>query len=346
MDAAQLLQRYAEGQRDFSWADLRKVNLRGASLAGINLYRADLSGADLEGADLRHASLLKANLTKANLACANLTAANLKRADLTQTILTTAVLDGARFSDLTLPQGVPVVPASMRSRNLQPSPLRRANPQRLGRSPQSVDRRPIRQLASLSRPQPPLMTDIPLPSLALLWAGYCCFGSILGVFEVSGLLWLLVWATALIWLLGESMAWFIPVLAAIAVMLGSGLSVWSVMMAGSVTLGLLFGLLLLNWSLFKALKDSLWIGGIVAVLINLGLWLVKGERGTLVLSGYFPLVFLLLIGMGSSGMGAIAWLQMRSDGFHNRQIAYTFGGCAALGLFSGGALSGLLLPSL
>lgn len=362
MDAAQLLHRYAKGQRDFSWADLRRADLRGASLPDINFYRADLTGARLDGVNLRRASFLKANLTKANVSDADLTGANLKRADLTGTILTGAILDAVTFSEMTLPGGLPTVSAATRR---QPSETQAAiqrdssthstqlNHLSIGRSPQSsqspvspLSKRPVRQLASFSRPPSPPITDIPLPSLILLWAGYCCFGSILGIFDVSVMLWVMVWATALTWMLGESMAWFIPILAAIAVMLGSGLSLWSIFMAGSVSLGLMAGLLMLNWSVPKALKDSLWIGGIVAVLVNLGLWLVKGEQGMVVLSGYFPLVFLLLIGMGSSGMGAIAWLQMRSDGFHKNQIAWTFGGFAALGLFSGGAMSSLIMPSL
>ncbi|MGB3495640.1 MAG: pentapeptide repeat-containing protein [Elainellaceae cyanobacterium] len=361
MDAAQLLHRYAEGQRDFSWADLRRTDLRGASLTDINFYRADLTGALLDGANLRRTNFLKANLTKANLSNADLTGAILKRTDLTGTILTGAVLDAVQFSDMTLPGGLPTISAAARRQSSEvqaqaafqrgslTNPTQ-ANPSRSPRSPTSLrnpsSQRSMRHLASLSRPQSPPITDIPLPSLILLWAGYCCFGSILGIFDVSVVLWVMVWATALTWMLGESMAWFIPILAAIAVMLGSGLSLWSVFMAGSVSLGLMAGLLLLNWSVPKALKDSLWIGGIVAVLINLGLWLVKGEQGRVVLSGYFPLVFLLLIGMGSSGMGAIAWLQMRSDGFHKNQIAWIFGGFAALGLFSGGAMSSLIMPSL
>lgn len=359
MDAAQLLHRYAEGQRDFSWADLRRADLRGASLPDINFYRADLTGALLDGANLRRSNFLKANLTKANLSDADLTGANLKRTDLTGAILTGAVLDAVQFSDVTLPGGLPPVPAAARRQSsearasFQGDSRTHLNSSGMGRSPQSHTslspsslKRPVRHLAAFSRPQSPPITDIPLPSLILLWAGYCCFGSILGVFDVSVMLWVMVWATALTWMLGESMAWFIPILAAIAVMLGSGLSLWSVFMAGSVSLGLMVGLLMLNWSVPKALKDSLWIGGIVAVLVNLGLWLVKGEQGMVVLSGYFPLVFLLLIGMGSSGMGAIAWLQMRSDGFHKNQIAWTFGGFAALGLFSGGAISSLLMPSI
>lgn len=346
MDAEQLLKRYADGTRDFSWADLRGANLVGASLPGINLYRADLTGATLERADLRQANFLKANLTRTNLSQADLTGANLRRADLTRTVLTAAVLNGAHFSDLTLPQGLPSVPASVR----QTASHSRPTSSSLGNQSIPAQRRRASQhppyLPSFSRPHPPSISEVPLPSLALLWAGYCCFGGILGIHEVPAFLWFLVWATALTWRVDESLAWFIPVLAAIAVMLGSGLSLWALILAGSVSLGLMMGLLLLNWPLHKALKDSLWIGGLVAIAINLTLWLVRGNGYGLVISGYFPLALLLLFGMGGSGMGAIAWLQMHANGFKPNQIVWIFGGCAALGLLSGGALSGWVLPAL
>ncbi|MGF1517863.1 MAG: pentapeptide repeat-containing protein [Nodosilinea sp.] len=66
MDGPTLLRRYAQGKRDFSWADLAKANLAQAQLSGINLSRANLSGATLVGANLSKANLTKANLARAN----------------------------------------------------------------------------------------------------------------------------------------------------------------------------------------------------------------------------------------------------------------------------------------
>lgn len=368
MDAEQLLKRYADGRRDFSWADLRGVDLTGARLPGINLYRADLTGAILKAADLEGASFLKANLTRTNLTDANLTRANLGRADLTGTMLTAAVLDGVRFSDVIMPQGMPTLPPSARQA-IQPfssnekqhgtirephQKLHRDRTMKSGSENEQFGSRRIPPTGTRTPPlassfypsQSPTLAKLPVPSLALLWSGYCCFGSILGIYEVPELLWLMVWVTALAWMLGESMVWFTPVLAAIAVMLGSGLSLWALIIAGSVSLGLGLGLLLLGWSVTTALKDSLWIGGLIVILLNLSLWLVRGEGNRVVLSGYFPLAFLLLMGMGLSGIGAIAWLQMQSHGFRRKHIAWTFGVCAALGLVCGGVVSSLMLPSL
>lgn len=55
MRAEELLEIYAEGERNFPKAQLSSANLKGADLSGINLqgatlYRANFSGADLTGA--------------------------------------------------------------------------------------------------------------------------------------------------------------------------------------------------------------------------------------------------------------------------------------------------------
>ena len=52
MNATELIQKYASGERDF----------RGACLCGADLFGANLFGADLRGADLRGADLGGANL--------------------------------------------------------------------------------------------------------------------------------------------------------------------------------------------------------------------------------------------------------------------------------------------
>lgn len=59
--AKELLDRYAQGERDFAGAllmgaDLEGANLRGANLRHANFQMAKLSGADFQGADLREAN--------------------------------------------------------------------------------------------------------------------------------------------------------------------------------------------------------------------------------------------------------------------------------------------------
>ncbi|MEH2167491.1 MAG: pentapeptide repeat-containing protein [Nostoc sp.] len=53
MDAEELLQRYAAGERDFPGVRLRGVFLDRAELREINLTRDDLSGSDLSGASFQ-----------------------------------------------------------------------------------------------------------------------------------------------------------------------------------------------------------------------------------------------------------------------------------------------------
>lgn len=52
MTRDELIDRYAQGQRDFSYAKLSYANLRGANLRNADLRGADLRGANLIGADV------------------------------------------------------------------------------------------------------------------------------------------------------------------------------------------------------------------------------------------------------------------------------------------------------
>ncbi|MGF1497086.1 MAG: pentapeptide repeat-containing protein [Elainellaceae cyanobacterium] len=335
IDATQLLNQYGTGRRDFSWADLRGVNLSNAHLAQINLYRADLTGACLAGANLAGANLLKANLTQADLTRADLRGANLHRTDLTGTTLTAANLDGARFSEQTLPGGIPPLPPEVRQRLMDGGYA----PARPTASQTSA---PFSARATPSRsPQKPASqpTPIPLQALSLLGVGYLCFGLLLGLHQAAGVSWVMTWLSSLSWLVEESLTWFSPVLGAIAIMLGTGLSLWAVVVAGSIGVGLLFSLLLMGWSKAAALRDSTWVGGIVAILLNGSTWLASSETAqsrTDVLLGGFPSALLLGAGMVGVGLGAIAWLQMQSDGVQRRHIAWIYGAIAALGLGLGG----------
>ena len=115
MAPEQLLNQYAEGERDFrglnlSYQILSGVDLSGADLSGAkldrtvleraNLTKVNLSKADLTGANLRRAELILANLRGANLQEANLRGADLQGADLQGANLT-----GADFGGAILPDG-------------------------------------------------------------------------------------------------------------------------------------------------------------------------------------------------------------------------------------------------
>ncbi|HTJ80879.1 MAG TPA: pentapeptide repeat-containing protein, partial [Polyangiaceae bacterium] len=94
-------------RRDFTGANLSKMDLRGIDLEGAFLESADLSGANLSGARLKDVVLSRANLAGANLSGADLTRANLGRAklvkaDLSSANLTEAILDSCDLTGATL----------------------------------------------------------------------------------------------------------------------------------------------------------------------------------------------------------------------------------------------------
>ena len=89
----EIIERYNNGERDFS-----KAVLGGADLSWANLISADLSGADLSRANLRWANLRAANLSEANLDGADLRWADLSGADLSGANLGVADLSGADLS--------------------------------------------------------------------------------------------------------------------------------------------------------------------------------------------------------------------------------------------------------
>ncbi|MGD1911888.1 MAG: pentapeptide repeat-containing protein [Rivularia sp. (in: cyanobacteria)] len=104
--AEELLERYADGERNFAGIELIQsdgvpldnvINLEGAVLKGINLRgaylrqadlrRADLTGSDLFGVSLELAELDYAIVRDANLYSANLSWCRLPEADLSGTSL-------------------------------------------------------------------------------------------------------------------------------------------------------------------------------------------------------------------------------------------------------------------
>jgi len=85
MTEHELLQRYAEGERDF----------QGANLQGAFLIDADLRDANLQGADLSFAFLMDADLRDATLSGANLKNAALHGTNLRCITLCGATIDGA-----------------------------------------------------------------------------------------------------------------------------------------------------------------------------------------------------------------------------------------------------------
>ena len=98
MTAEELLERYADGERNFigieliktkifgrmnpQRCDLRGINLRGAYFEHVDLTKADLTGADLSNAFFRGGTLNQCIIRDANLMSIYLHGSNLYEADL------------------------------------------------------------------------------------------------------------------------------------------------------------------------------------------------------------------------------------------------------------------------
>ncbi len=101
-EAAELLQRYRLGERNFQQAELSKMNLQHLNLENINLIGANLFGTNLQYSNLNRAKLIAANLENANLTGVSLVKAKLIGANLTNANLTNADLTNADLSNVIL----------------------------------------------------------------------------------------------------------------------------------------------------------------------------------------------------------------------------------------------------
>jgi hypothetical protein len=111
MFAAEVLDRYANGERDFTnyrEVDFQRVNLPGIDLSDIKLGESIFSGANLAGANLsntflRHAHIdLDCNLMNSSMIGANLHGAMMNNANLSKSKLQNADLTDAKLIDINL----------------------------------------------------------------------------------------------------------------------------------------------------------------------------------------------------------------------------------------------------
>jgi uncharacterized protein YjbI with pentapeptide repeats len=97
--AAELLQRYAAGERFFAGAELDGQT---CDFRGVNLVRVDLSDsfivADFRGANLRGANFAASNVKTCDFREADLTGACFANATIDATEFTGAIMDGADFT--------------------------------------------------------------------------------------------------------------------------------------------------------------------------------------------------------------------------------------------------------
>ena len=338
METHELLCQYADGVRDFSFTELTQADLAGADLGGADLHRSNLSEASLTQANLSGANLRQANLTGANLSNANLRQANLSRADLKGATLHGADLAGATFTNAILPDGMPYLAP-------RHSAIAASRSTAAFEKPLSLTIR--REGPHISRPPRAKIGDAPysLWTMMLFWCvGFSLFGSLLSLFNASVGHWLVAWLSSLCWWV-DPLTWFIPIIAAIAVMDAAGTSVFILAMAGLIVLTLTVTLTLaLGRSFTETLKVSLLIGGLGAIVMQIGTWLFYGadayRGGGIALSFETAHLGLLLIfAVGFTSLGAIAWQHMGVEGVSKPKTAAVAAALSALGLLCGRIIS-------
>ncbi|PSB23379.1 stress protein [filamentous cyanobacterium Phorm 46] len=126
ISAEEFLQRYNQGERDFTGVNLAGVNLSGKSLVEVNLSSANLSGAELSQANLSGANLTEANLCDANLHKANLQSANLRKTKFINANLSQVNLEKSNLSEANL-SGVNLSSVHVSSTNFSRANLSKAN---------------------------------------------------------------------------------------------------------------------------------------------------------------------------------------------------------------------------
>ncbi|MEH2388923.1 MAG: Rid family detoxifying hydrolase [Nostoc sp.] len=132
MDAGELLEKYAAGQRNFQGAVLGNVDLRNTDLIEIDLSNANLTGANFKGADLSQANLTEAIINGTDFSRACLTAANFSKVNGTEIwskrelVKPSANFSGANLSSVNL-SGANLSSANLSHANLDKANLSNAN---------------------------------------------------------------------------------------------------------------------------------------------------------------------------------------------------------------------------
>ncbi len=128
--AADLLQQYAQGERNFAGVVLNECTLSGAKLPHIILKQASLKVVNLSTANLSHSNLQQATLNVSRLSGANLSQAQLQYAQLNVANLIRAVLVGADLSHASMIRAellrADLSNANLTGVNLQEADLREA----------------------------------------------------------------------------------------------------------------------------------------------------------------------------------------------------------------------------
>lgn len=351
MDVKDLLRKYAAGQRRFVQASLRGTNLVGSYLVEINLSRANLTEANLSRANLSQAVLVKANLTRANLRGANLAGVDLRQANLTGAEIALEGLQPDAYAGAILPDGSrselpdqepqPVAVSAARipafSRGMAgPVDLELDTEAKAG-SP-SVHLRPHRRSAQ------PLWQQLPWLQLAAWGVGYGFLGLVLICLQADIWAWPLVWLSSLLWGWRQNLLRSQPLIAAVTVILVTGLS-WLGAGLGGLLWGLgAIGLRLTGYGWERALELGGWLGGTGCLTVAvLPLLLSRQPALEVAIASTPPLAVMILLGLLLTYVGISAHHRLQALHLAPGNIALSLGAAAILGLALGSCMGLLAL---
>ncbi|MBZ8182431.1 hypothetical protein [Oscillatoria salina] len=184
---------------------------------------------------------------------------------------------------------------------------------------------------------------LPLFLLFLLWLGYFFFGLLLTSYQARLSAWVLAWAGALIWTVDRSWTRFVPIIAAIAVIVSVSMPFQFLAMMVAIALASAFvlswAMLLIGEDLKHALRDGFWLAGLLAIAMFLIAWFLLDNRefggDVAVLGNTCPLPVALLLGFLASCFGSNAWMRMDTAGFTFKQQILTFAAVTWLGFSCG-----------
>jgi uncharacterized protein YjbI with pentapeptide repeats len=332
---SQLVNRYKQGDRDFSGIDLHQVDLSRiqlfqADLSQANLFNTNLIGADLRQVNLSQANLSQANLQNADLQGANLTGANLRRANLAgadirdtqlqQAHLTGAVMpDGKLYSGSIIPlAGSQPLPAEAIQQDLQKIAKPKPQP------------KPI--LPPIVRSAEQIRADLPYIPLMSLSVGFFLTGIQMAAMRASAPLYLILPLTLTLCYFYPDAAWFIPVV--IVGILLSSLGIGQMMIFPALIFLLILGLVkVFGRNIFRdQWRGSLWIAGVLMVgMVLYGLLLNA------------PLIMLLVLAtILATGFGAVVPSDMATRRFRPQEILLVTQGVAIVSLIMGATIGSFL----
>ena len=311
-------------------AILTNANLKFANLAHADLTQVNLTGANLEQANLTGAKLDRATAIGANFLGANLTDVDIERADFTGAIMP----DGTSYDQWILKHPSVIktdikTEASREDLSQNPTPVRETTlkpvfiPKKVLYEfiPQRRRKRyPSNIWEQLSWQQGDRFLLI---FLLVFFFGYLGLGIELAFYQASWFLWLLAWAGSIAWVFHEAFTWFAPVSGGLAVMSSMMLSLFVYILMGITILVSVIHLIRLGFELRVALRDGLWLGGVVGFLVAL---VLRQFSINLVLS-------VIAICLGN-----LSWLMMEEINFRKKEIYTILGSLSGLGLSLGGLL--------